>query len=92
MSLRPETLKIVLNLIEERMKVHEKDIKLTNDKKAWEIKGQSGPHPNNWVKINGRRLPQKFVFSILFNINVMDFQQNNAHDFFDKIGLDTGKC
>jgi len=92
MSLRPETLKIISNLIEERMIVHKKDIKFIHDEKAWRIKDQSGPHPKNWVEINGRPLPQKFVFSILFNINVMEFQQNNAKDFFEKIGLHTGKC
>ena len=92
MRLRPETFKIILNLIEERMKIHKKDIEWIRDEKAWRIKDQPGPHPKNWVEINGRQLPQKFVFSILFNIDVMEFQQNNAEDFFEKIGLDTGKC
>ena len=90
MSLRPETLKIVSNQIGKIMKDHKKDINSIDNEKAWEIKGQSGRHPYNWVEINGERFPQKFVFSILFNLDVMKFQQNNAQDFFDTIGLDTG--
>lgn len=92
MNLRPDTLEIVLNLIEKRIKANEKKIEWISEEKAWKIKGQPGPHPNNWVEINDRKYPQKFVFSILLNLDVMDFHQNNAKDFFNKIGLNTGKC
>lgn len=76
-----------INAMEEMAKEREHEIEYLRDEDAWKINGDRGRHPYQWVKLGGKKYPQKWVFRNLLGIK--SFHQQYAEEFFKAIGLET---
>ena len=83
-AIKDGIIKSMENMVQER----EHEIEYISSKDEWKIKGKRGLPPYQWVKLGGKKYPQKWVFSNLLGIKDK-FNQQYAKDFFKALGLET---